>query len=333
MRCVGLCISNIYGYRTKKALFLVGKGDSGKSQIKSLTEKLIGIENISTADIKTINSRFGKMALYGKRLVGCNDMSYETVEDLDIFKQATGGDRISIEFKNDGFVNYLYKGFIWFNCNKLPSFGGDKGKWVYDRMIPITCDNVVPEEKRDKFLLDKMMAEKNSIIKKALAALKRLINDDFKFNITDEMKETLGKYEVENNTLLSFIEECCENAENSKVRTKRSTFNECYKRWCKIYNNNKGILGNNTIKTTLRDRFGETFKISRGIYYMDKLVVKDSMQKDLGIYDGNAREGEIFEDFKEEKVTENKKTQEEIDNNNINKILDTKDINYFQEKI
>ena len=188
----GLCISNIYGFRTKKALFLVGKGDSGKSQIKSLTERLIGVDNISTADIKTLNSRFGRMALYGKRLVGCNDMSYETVADMDIFKQATGGDRIEIEFKNDGFMNYLFKGFIWFNCNKLPSFGGDKGKWVYDRMIPIICDNVIPEEKRDRFLLDKMMNEKNSIIKKALKSLKILINNDFKFNITAEMKDTLG---------------------------------------------------------------------------------------------------------------------------------------------
>ena len=30
LQCIGICISNIYAYRTKKALFLVGPGDSRK---------------------------------------------------------------------------------------------------------------------------------------------------------------------------------------------------------------------------------------------------------------------------------------------------------------
>ena len=90
MECVGLCLSNIYGYRTKRALFLVGPGDSGKSQIKKLVENLLGKDNISTIDLKDLNSQFGKSAIYGKRLIGCNDMSYQNIDEMDIFKQMTG---------------------------------------------------------------------------------------------------------------------------------------------------------------------------------------------------------------------------------------------------
>lgn len=42
---IGVCISNIKGWRLKKALFLVGDGDTGKSQLKSLVERLLGKGN------------------------------------------------------------------------------------------------------------------------------------------------------------------------------------------------------------------------------------------------------------------------------------------------
>ena len=42
LQFMGITISNIKGWRTKKALFLVGDGNTGKSQLKSLTERLLG---------------------------------------------------------------------------------------------------------------------------------------------------------------------------------------------------------------------------------------------------------------------------------------------------
>ena len=42
LQFMGACFSSIKGYRFKKALFLVGDGDTGKSQLKSLTEKILG---------------------------------------------------------------------------------------------------------------------------------------------------------------------------------------------------------------------------------------------------------------------------------------------------
>lgn len=290
MQCMGLCISNVYGFRTKKALFLVGKGDTGKSQIKKLIETFLGKSNISTADLITLNSRFGKSAIYGKRLVGCGDMSYENIKELDIFKQATGGDHISIEFKNGGFVDYVFKGFMWFNCNDLPQFGGDKGKHVYERIIPVVCKNVIQEKDKDTELFNKMMKEKNTIIKRSLNALEELIENNYKFEITEEMKKTLKKYETDNNTLLQFIEECCDTTNSIKTRTKRSTFYDCYDKWCKKYNNGKGKIGNVNAKKILLENFDEKFKLSGGIWYMSKIVVTPQAQEDLLGYQDNFKE-------------------------------------------
>ena len=40
--------------------------------------------------------------------------------------------------------------------NRLPKFGGDDGKWVYDRIMVVDCPNVIPKEQQDKQLLEKM---------------------------------------------------------------------------------------------------------------------------------------------------------------------------------
>ena len=47
-----VCISNVKGWRMKKALFLVGAGDTDKSQLKSLVERLLGKENFIGIDLK-----------------------------------------------------------------------------------------------------------------------------------------------------------------------------------------------------------------------------------------------------------------------------------------
>jgi len=71
---IGVCISNIKGWRMKKALFLVGDGDTGKSQLKSLVERLLGKGNFIGIDLKEIEARFGTGAIYGTRLAGSSDM-------------------------------------------------------------------------------------------------------------------------------------------------------------------------------------------------------------------------------------------------------------------
>ena len=52
----------------KKALFLVGQGDTGKSQLKSLVERLLGRGNFIGIDLKEIESRFGTWQCMGQGL-------------------------------------------------------------------------------------------------------------------------------------------------------------------------------------------------------------------------------------------------------------------------
>ena len=155
MEVIGVCISNVKGWRMKKALFLVGQGDTGKSQLKSLVERLLGRGNFIGIDLKEIESRFGTGAVYGTRLAGSSDMSFLSVDELKTFKKMTGGDSLFAEFKGQQAFEFTFNGLLWFCMNRLPKFGGDDGKWVYDRIMVVDCPNVIPKEQQDKQLLEK----------------------------------------------------------------------------------------------------------------------------------------------------------------------------------
>ena len=64
---------------------------------------------------------------------------------------------------------------------------------------------------------------------------------------------------------------------------------KCYKQYCNINNNGKGILSTTNAIKMLKENFGEEFHKSNGIIYMTKLAIRPEVQEDLGVYDGNER--------------------------------------------
>ena len=202
---MGACLSNVPGSRMKKSLFMYGPGDTGKSQLKRLTERLLGPGNYIGIDLQQMESRFGTSAIYGKRLAGTSDMSYMTVSELKTFKLATGGDSMFIEFKGQDSFQFEYRGMLWFCMNNLPKFGGDDGQWVFERILPIHCPNILPPEKQDHELLDKMYAERAGIVFKAVMAFREVIRRGYRFTEPKSIAEERWDYKVENNTALEFF--------------------------------------------------------------------------------------------------------------------------------
>jgi len=257
---MGAALSNVKGHRLKKSLFMVGKGDTGKSQLKSLTEKLLGSGNFIGMDLKEIESRFGTGNLYNKRLAGSSDMSFLTVNELRIFKQCTGGDSIFAEFKGQNGFEFIYKGLFWFCMNRLPKFGGDDGQWVYDRIMQVNCTNVIPKDKQDKFLLDKMYAERDSIVYKAIMALKRVIQNGYTFTEPQCVENARAVYMADINTVIAFFNECMQIRPLGKIKDSCTTGRvyKVYKAWC--MDNNQGYAKTaRDFRNELADYLGTTF--------------------------------------------------------------------------
>ena len=262
---IGVCISNVKGWRMKKALFMVGPGDTGKSQLKSLTEMLLGKGNYVAIDLSEIEARFGTGNIYGKRLAGSSDMSFMTVDELKTFKKCTGGDSLFAEFKGQNGFEFVYNGLLWFCMNRLPRFGGDDGDWVYNRIIQVECKNVIPLEEQDKRLLDKLFAERQGILYKAVMALKRVIDNGYRFTEPESVRAARKAYHDENNTVIAFFNDCMIERPDGKVKDGCTTGKvyKVYQEWCR--DNNHGFA-----KTA--KEFRDELSLHVGASYQDMIV-------------------------------------------------------------
>lgn len=174
LQVLGLVISCRDATKSKQAVFFLGDGNTGKSLMKKLAVKLIGKEYNSSIDLKTLETRFGKSALYQKRIAGSSDMSFDYIKNLTTFKNVTGGDDVTTEFKGMNYFEMNFRGLLWFCCNQMPMFGGDRGEWVYERICILKALGKVylpgqePEGEtdvvyRDPDLLDKLWEEREYI--------------------------------------------------------------------------------------------------------------------------------------------------------------------------
>jgi P4 family phage/plasmid primase-like protien len=290
---LGAVISNVKGWRMKKALFLYGDGNTGKSVLKSLAERIVGRGNFIGIDLTDIEARFGTSALYGKRLAGSSDMSFVTVSELKTFKKCTGGDSLFAEFKGMNAFEFVYDGLLWFCMNRLPKFGGDDGTWVYDRIICVPCENVIPLHKQDKLLLDKLYEEREGIVYKAVTAFRGVITNGYRFTEPPEVIEARKAYRHTNNTVLSFFEECMTTRPGGKINDMCTTGRvyKVYKAWCKDNNNGYAKTAREfreTLGAHLGTSFAEmTVRYGKGGNFYKDLTLTDTAKGEYAMEYGH----------------------------------------------
>lgn len=276
---MGVAISNVNGYRMKKALILKGPHDTGKSVLKAFMARLLGNEYVSGASLEQLETRFTAPKLFNKRLVGSSDMPYMHITELNTFKQLTGGDPIDSEYKNENSFTFTFRGVLWFCCNLLPRFGGDKADDVYKRMLVVECDNLVP--KKDKHLVDKLMAEKEYIVHVCIEALRMLIKRGFKYTIPEGSKLIRESFMHWNNTFSQFMLECIDILpEGGKTGNgcKKSKMLTAYRNWCRVQN--VFPEKSNTVNSFLSSKNLHEIRHLHGISYYVKL----SLNKEANDY-------------------------------------------------
>ena len=53
-------------------------------------------------------------------------MKFARLSEIDKIKELTGNDFVNMEAKYQNSFTAKFKGLLWFNCNRLPSFSGDR---------------------------------------------------------------------------------------------------------------------------------------------------------------------------------------------------------------
>lgn len=206
---MGLILSNVRGYRPKKAFILHALiGNSGKSQYVNLLVEMLGKSRCAQIPFQQLNeqNRFALSKLPSARLVHSGDLSTRDVEDSSVFKRMTGGDTVTVEQKGIDPVTFHFKGVILYACNVLPNIRDDKGDQIFERMMLIPMQHTVPEAERDPMMLDKMLTEKSAIFNWAVQGVKRLIENNYHFTECEAINLTSQLYRERIDTVSRFLE-------------------------------------------------------------------------------------------------------------------------------
>lgn len=291
IQAIGFAISNVKIERFKKSIFLCGAGNSGKSIFLKFMSSLIGKENFSAMPFIELEKRFSASMLYRKRLAGDDDCNYCTSASTSVFKIMTGGGELMCEEKGKQGFHFVFSGLYIACANKLPLFGGDKGNHVYDRIIPIKCGESIPESQRDKKLLEKLYKERESIVHLAVMYLKKAIEDNYNFVISNKSKKLLEEYKIENDIVLQFLDECCEMRTTYDNVTTKVLYN-AFKTWC-FQNNEKYVPKKSQFSESICHFYGveptkegrkKIQKVVDGNYYYPHTLTKNA-KDGLHVYD------------------------------------------------
>ena len=233
---IGL-LQEIFGYllvpvnKAQKSFVLTGAANAGKSTVLSVVQDImLGSENVSNIPWQSLSDRFRPADLFGKLANIFADLPSKSIEDSNIFKAITGEDYIVGERKHKDTFSFKPTARLLFSCNEVPRNYSDRSDGFYRRLIIIRFAKSVPPNKQDRDLKEKLKAEADGILAWALVGLKRLIANNYRFSETQRTTDELNQYRLENNSVLSFLYECCEVDEH--VTCLRDPLFNAYKEYC-----------------------------------------------------------------------------------------------------
>lgn len=216
----------------KKSFILLGKPNSGKSQVLKLIEFIVGEENICNIQLEKLGDRFSAAALNNKLLNVCGELSARPIRDIEKFKMIVGGDTLTGENKGQPLFQFKCKCRLLFAGNMLPPIKNEDFSSAFvDRIVILNFPREIPREERDYELLDHLIDESDVIFSLAMKELRELVQNNFSFEIPDDSKEILADYSFQPLHIDTFVEEHCELGEEFRIHT-RDAYAE-YKNFCR----------------------------------------------------------------------------------------------------
>lgn len=207
--CIGYCF-----YRRNelgKFFILTGDGANGKSTFSDLVEKILGDGNTSPLSLGQIAEQFSTIMLFGKLANICADLGNDYIgkKDAATLRKVVTGDVLKGEDK--GVKPFSFRPYVklLFSANEIPRIDDPTGA-VQRRLIiiPFNAKFVKGAQDYDPYFADKWLTREciEYAILLGIRGLKRVITAKG-FTESEKVSAELKQYEVENNSILSFIED------------------------------------------------------------------------------------------------------------------------------
>lgn len=169
---IGVCIYTGIGFQ--RAIFLSGTGRNGKGTILRLIRNLVPQEFVASVELQRFSTdKFAHAQLFNKIVNIVGDLSSKAMQDSGMFKQLTGQDQVSAEFKYGQAFNFTSEATLIFAANEMPG-SPDTTTGFFERMLIVPFDKKsLKREEIDQTLEPRMAQELPGVLRKAVAGLQR----------------------------------------------------------------------------------------------------------------------------------------------------------------
>lgn len=226
---IGVCVYTGIGFQ--QAIFFDGGGRNGKGTLIRLIEKLIPPSFVSHVELQSFNTdKFAKAQLFNKILNVVGDLSSKALTDTSLFKQLTGQDSISADYKYGATFDYKSEATLLFAANELP-YSSDTSHGFFERMLIVPFDKVtLKKHEIDYGLEPRMEMELEGVLVKAIEGLRRA-KARGQFMPVERCVQALEHYRRGGEWLGYFASDSIEFTSSPKDRVNRSDIYNLYKTW------------------------------------------------------------------------------------------------------
>ncbi len=250
-RAVGYSLTGVVGEKVLPCL--LGRGDTGKTTFIEAVMDLLGDDYAAPAAPDLLLSKRGtshptELAdLLGKRFVPTVEVEEGRRLAESLVKQLTGGDRIKARYMREDFFEFRPTHKVWLAANHPPIIrGGDDAIWNRVKKVPFNV--VIPKERQDRGLREKLRAESAGILAWAVRGCLEWQRDGL--GEPGEVAAATAEYREDMDTFAEFLsEKCVLGAEEWVPVTK---LRRTYADWCR--DTGEYVLSWEVIAGRLRER-------------------------------------------------------------------------------
>ena len=201
---LGYCL--IPSTKGQAMLFIIGNGGEGKSRIGVVLQEIFKSAMVTGNFQRIETDRFFRYNLQNKLLMLDDDMQMSALSTTGIIKNLVTAE-IPVDVEAKGFQSeqaILYPRFLCFG-NGSPKALYDKSDGFARRLLILTTKQKPPNRIDDPYLAEQFITEKEKIFCWIFDGLKRLINNNFRFTISEKTRRNVSEAMADNCNIIEFL--------------------------------------------------------------------------------------------------------------------------------
>ena len=228
---LGYCL--IPSTKGQKMMLIVGKGGEGKSRIGLVLKRLMGDAASNGSVQKVENNRFARADLERRLLMIDDDMDMNALPKTNYIKTiVTAEAKLDLERKGvQSYQRDIYARFLCFGNGALTSLY-DHSDGFFRRQLILTTKDKPADRTDDPFLVEKMCAELEGILLWCLEGLHRLVQNDFRFTVSERAAANVDTIKRSSNNIIDFMESEGYFRFKADYSISSKEFYDIYKQWC-----------------------------------------------------------------------------------------------------